>query len=258
MTGPRAASQISSRTKRARTVWVSIIVLAAGITAFVAYNDVSTSLTPDDKVYAERFLRETGHGDVLDSAPPADFGRQVHTILAVQVAVLSIASDNVGIALNREREPSDLYRARSGLCCDRSRAIEKILSHLGFEVRHAAVYSLKETGSRLKSFLTPMTKSHAVTEVKTDRGWLVIDSNKRWVGLTREGEPVDLSQLQELQEMGVNRPAWDPRLKEPMSPILADRFTYLFGLYSRHGRFYPPFTPIPDTDWNQIGYNITG
>jgi hypothetical protein len=76
--------------------------------------------------------------------------------------------------------------------------------------------------------------------------------------LTREGEPVDLSQLQELQEMGVNRPAWDPRLKEPMSPILTDRFTYLFGLYSRHGRFYPPFTPIPDTDWNQIGYNITG
>ena len=145
-----------------RALWVLLIVLAAGM-AFVAYNDVSANVTPDDKVYAERILRETGHGDILDTAPPADFDHQVRTILAVQDAVLSIASDNVGIALNREREPSDLYRAKSGLCYDRSRAIEKILSHLGFEVRHAAVYSLKDTDSRLKSFLTPKTQSHAVT-----------------------------------------------------------------------------------------------
>lgn len=234
---------------------LALIVLATGVAVFVAYNDVSTSVTPDDKIYAERFLRDTGHGDILDTAPPAGFDQQVRTILAVQDAVLSIAPDDTGIALNRERELSDLYRAKSGLCYDRSRAIEKILSHLGFEVRHAAVYSTKDTGSPLKSFLTPKTPSHAVTEVKTDRGWLVIDSNKRWVGLTRDGEPVGLSELQEIE---TNSQAWDPRLRDKMSAILGTRFTYLFGLYSRHGRFYPPYTPLPDTDWNQIGYNITG
>jgi arylamine N-acetyltransferase len=75
-------------------------------------------------------------------------------------------------------ELGDLYEAKRGLCYDRSRAIEKVLSHLGFEVRHAAVYSTKKTG-RLAAFLTPKTQSHAVTEVKTEHGWLVIDSNRR-------------------------------------------------------------------------------
>ena len=43
-----------------------------------------------------------------------------------------------------------------------------------------------------------------------------------------------------------------------MSPILGRPFTYLFGLYSRHGRFYPPYTPVPDLDWGQLGYNFGG
>src|SRR5680860_1366733 len=154
---------------------------------------------------------------------------------------------------DRPRELRDLYQARSGLCFDRSRAIEKILSSLGFEVRHAAVYSTKDA-SRLRAFLTPRTPSHALTEVKTARGWLVIDSNRRWIGLTRDGTPVDLDALRETKA----QQAWDSRLKEPMSTILSGPFSYLFGLYSRHGRFYAPYTPIPDADWRQVLYNVTG
>jgi hypothetical protein len=144
-------------------------------------------------------------------------------------------------------ELGDLYEAKRGLCYDRSRAIEKVLSHLGFEVRHAAVYSTKKTG-RLAAFLTPKTQSHAVTEVKTEHGWLVIDSNRRWIGLTSDGQPVALEALQDKSA----EQTWDTRLQEDMSPILAGPYTYLFGLYSRHGRFYPPYTPVPDVDWGQI------
>jgi len=248
-------SQPTRRAQSLRVAWLVVAVLAAGIVAALAYNDVSSAVTPDDKVYAERFLRETGHGDLIAQTPPADFGDQVRTVLGVQDAVLSIAPKNVGIPFNQPRELSDLYRTRSGLCYDRSRAIEKILTDLGFEIRHAAVYSTKNTGSWLKSLLTPKTPSHAVSEVKTERGWMVIDSNNRWIGLTRDGKPVDLA---ELRDGNISQMTWDPRLKEHMSPIFEAPFSYLFGLYSRHGRFYPPYTPVPDADWSQIPYNITG
>ena len=234
-------------------VWVFLAALTVCIVALLSYNDVSTKVTPDDAIYAERILRETGHAELVGQARPASFDGQVETILAVQDAVLSIAPDNQGIPFGRPRELRDLYQERSGLCFDRSRAIEKILTSLGFEVRHAAVYSTRDI-SRLRAFLTPRTQSHALTEVKTDRGWLVIDSNRRWIGLTRDGTPVDLDALRETKA----KQAWDSRLKEPMSTILSGPFSYLFGLYSRHGRFYPPYTPIPDADWRQVLYNITG
>lgn len=249
---PQGAPRRPQSTRRVGW-WVALAALIIGGVALLSYNDVSTDVTPEDAVYAARMLRETGHADLVGQVRPADFDDQVATILAVQGAVLSIAPDNQGIPFDRPRELRDLYQARSGLCFDRSRAIEKILSSLGFEVRHAAVYSTKDA-SRLRAFLTPRTPSHALTEVKTARGWLVIDSNRRWIGLTRDGTPVDLDALRETKA----QQAWDSRLREPMSPILSGPFSYLFGLYSRHGRFYAPYTPIPDADWRQVLYNVTG
>lgn len=245
------------RARRAwHAAWLFIILVVLGLIAVFVTNDVSTALTDDDKDYAVRVLRDTGHGDLVGKTAPAAFDDQVKTILAVQDAVLSTAPKNKGIPLGKPRELRDLYEAKSGLCYDRSRAIEKILAHLGFEVRHAAVYSTKDT-SRLKALLTPRTPSHAVTEVKTERGWLVIDSNRRWIGLTRDGKPLDLATL---QDAGGSQ-SWDTRLQTRlqarMNPILDGPFTYLIGLYSRHGRFYPPYSSVPDLDWAQLPYNLT-
>jgi Transglutaminase-like superfamily len=238
--------------RKRHAVWLFLVLVLLGLVALLITNDVSTALTQDDAVYAERILSETGHGDIVSQAPPASFDDQVRTILAVQDAVLSMAPKNKGLPLGKPRELRELYEAKHGLCYDRSRAIEKILSSLGFEVRHAAVYSTKD-GSALTALVTPRTPSHAVTEVKTDRGWVVVDSNRHWIGLTSDGKAVDLATL---KTEGAGQ-RWDARLKEDMSLILAHPFTYLFGLYSRHGRFYPPYTPVPDVDWGQVPYNVT-
>lgn len=249
---------MTERTDRARlwrTVLVFLVLLGLGLIAVLVTNNVSTALTQSDRDTAERILRETGHGDLVGKAPPATFDEQVDTILAVQDAVLSTAPENSGIPFDRPRELADLYAARAGLCFDRSRAIEKILTQLGFEVRHAAVYSTKETGNRIVSLLTPKTPSHAVTEVKTARGWLVIDPNRRWIGLTSGGEPVD---LETLQHMDVRAQSWDPRVTKIVDRILRGPFTFVIGLYSRHGRFYPPYQPVPDIDWRQIPQNFGG
>lgn len=240
--------------RRARTRWVLLlfgVLLGFGLVALFVTHDVSTALTQEDAAYAERMLRDTGHGDVLTKAPRS-FEDQIRTVLAVQDAVLSIASENVGLPLGAPRELRELYQAKQGLCYDRSRAIEKVLSHLGLQVRHAAVYATTDANV-FRALLTPRTRSHAVTEVKTERGWLLIDSNKRWIGLTEDGDPLDLG---ELQEKAVDR-RWDARVPETMSSVLSGPFTYLYGLYSRHGQFYPPYTPVPDLDWHQLPYNLT-
>jgi hypothetical protein len=249
---------LTERTKRARlwrTALVFLALLGLGLIAVLATNDVSTALTQSDRDAAQRMLRETGHGNIVGQAPPTAFDEQVNTILAVQDAVLSTASERKGIPFDRPREPADLYAARSGLCFDRSRAIEKILMDLGFEVRHAAVYSTKDTGNRIISLLTPQTPSHAVTEVKTARGWLVVDPNRRWIGLTHDGEPVD---LETLQHMHVRAQGWDPRVTKRTDRVFRGPFTYVIGLYSRHGRFYPPYNSVPDIDWGQIPDNFGG
>ena len=257
MTTARAESQAAVRRSSPyrRIWWLLLAGVIVGGGVLLALNDVSSEVSSEDAVYAERILREANHGAIVRQGHPARFDEQIRTVLAVQDAVLSVAPGDEGIPFDQTRELSDLYRTRTGLCFDRSRAIEQILKHLGFEVRHAAVYSLKGTGSRLKALLTPGTPSHAVTEVKTARGWLLVDSNVRWIGLTPEGEPVDLSTLQQLD---ASDHVWHPRLESPMSSIFAAPFTYVLGLYSRHGRFYPPFMPIPDVDWSQLYFNFAG
>ncbi len=255
--GSLAKDTAVSRSATWRIIWRgAIAIFILSVVAILAYNDVSTALTQDDKVYADRFLRDAGHSDPLGRPPATAMDDQVRVILTVQDAVLSLAAHDIPIALDREREPKDVYEAKSGLCYDRSRTIEKILSSLGYEVRHASVYSTDQTNSSILSLFTPQVSSHAVSEVKTAQGWLVVDSNSRWIGLTREGEPIDLAELRANPEL--NKQPWDLRVTGQIDDIFQTGFVYVIGLYSRHGRFYPPYTPVPDIDWGQVAYNVTG
>jgi hypothetical protein len=33
-------------------------------------------------------------------------------------------------------------------------------------------------------------------------------------------------------------------------------FTWIYSLYSRHGRFYPPYDPVPDVNWAELAQNL--
>jgi hypothetical protein len=237
---------------RPRRLVVALIAAAAGV---AAYHQVPSSLTEEDGVYVAKILQETGHGAVgKDAAAHQNFDEQVKIIAAVQDAVLSIAPKEEGIAFDRGREPRDLYELRHGICYDRSRVIEKALDYVGLRTRHVAVYSTAQTKSSWQSLTTPQVPSHAVTEVETARGWMVVDPNARWIALTASGQPFTLAAL---QSDSILRAA--PRhasVKDPINPIFRSDFTYVIGLFSRHGRFYPPFTPIPDVNWRQMVYNL--
>jgi hypothetical protein len=59
------------------------------------------------------------------------------------------------------------------------------------------MYSSVETGSALRALVTPDTVSHALTEVKTSGGWIIVDSKTRWSGLTSHGQPLDLAAVRD-------------------------------------------------------------
>ena len=47
-------------------------------------------------------------------------------------------------------------------------------------------------------------------------------------------------------------PEWSSKNHVAMNGLFSKPFVYLPGLYSRHGQFYPPFTPIPDVNWRDF------
>jgi hypothetical protein len=216
----------------------------------LALHNVPTSLTNEDRFYLIRIFEDTGHPTLSEkSSEPRSFEQEVALVLAVQDAALRIAPEDKPIAFDRAREPRDLYELRQGLCYDRSRFIEKALRFVGLRTRHASIYSTAGTGSSLRSLATPRVPSHALSEVLTTRGWMLVDSNSRWIGLTSDQKPLGLHHLHRDQKLcGA---AWHNGAHIPT--ILASDFTYVIGLYSRHGRFYAPFTPlIPDISWFEV------
>lgn len=45
-------------------------------------------------------------------------------------------------------------------------------------------------------------------------------------------------------------------LSQPDIPIYAEGFTFMYGLYSRHGMFYPPYDKVPDINIPEFSQNI--
>lgn len=230
------------------------VSLACGV--FVVFlgvlliNNVSTKLTVEDDYYANLLVHETGFAETLRrGSKPLDFEEQVRAILAVQNVVLLSSPNPGGIALGKARELQDFYKARTKICYDRSRAIEKILAWVGFEVRHASIYSLKQHNF-LEALITPKVSSHAMSEVLTSRGWMAVDSVERWIGLGRDRRPVALDEIDSVKGQLAEESTGN------MHATLRAPHMIIRGLYSRHGYFYPPFVPIPDMNIPQLMANF--
>ncbi|MEW5737175.1 MAG: transglutaminase domain-containing protein [Thermodesulfobacteriota bacterium] len=225
-----------------------VLVALAALFAYVFHSRVKNGLTPAD-IAALRIAAANLH-----LAPiPADAGyaSQIALIGEAQKAVLSLAPKNDGIPEGSPREPADLFAQGSGLCYDRSRSLEKLLRYLGFSTRHVSVYTAPQNGWAYSGLFRGGTPSHAVSEVLTRKGWLLLDSNAPWMALTAAGDPMSARAM--AQDAEKHSIAWqDPGI----NPIFRKRFVYIYGLYSRHGRFYPPYNPVPDINWPELAENF--
>jgi hypothetical protein len=229
----------------------ALLVLAVTAALLWAHN-VSTAVTDEDRTYGSLILAQAGYDlATLKATGKMDFEAEVRSVIAVQDAVLKAAPENRGLPFESAREPKDIFEHKYGLCYDRSRAIEKILSWLGFTTRHVSVYSTANS-SLVHALVTPQVPSHAVSEVMTRKGWMVIDSNARWIGLDSAHDAISID---DIQDQGLK--PWASENRDPINKIFGDHFVQIRGLYSRHGYFYPPFTPIPDFNFGQLLGNVT-
>lgn len=211
-------------------------VIASGLVLafiiFLAWVNVPTNITFDDEKTFQKFYQ-------LNYAnSPEDFDQQIKTIRQIQKKVIEIAPlDSNPIDDFQSREPKDLERLRNGQCFDRSRSIEKLLTYQGFRVRH--VYLLYKNGKNFSSAIFQYgQQSHAVTEVKTKKGWMIVDSNSHWIGLTKAGMVVSASNiLKNLDELHF------------VPNHLLNPFWVLRGVYSRKGQLFPPYLFFPDINW---------
>ena len=238
---------------RSRKIFLSLFILLAFILVilFLIHSQVDNSLTEEDYVYIKKFLKEH---NVQPFQTDLGYTEEIRYIIAIQQAVLKRTPLENVINHYTEREPKDVYLAQAGACYDRSRVIEKILKTAGFLTRHISVYSLAKTGSTLKTLFLPGIQSHAVTEVKTEKGWLVVGSNNPWIGLDQENNPVSISAIQD--SLGNEAIRWREGLLSKMHPIFKKPFTFVYGLYSRHGKFYPPYNDIPDINYLEFAHNF--
>jgi hypothetical protein len=222
-----------------------LAVIAAALVLVGYTHDVPTTLTEADRAAASMLMRRYHIPE-----HPVGFQQQLHTISAIQRAILDVTPVTQPIAKDQPRNLPDLIRAGHGFCFDRSRGIETMLRASGFKVRHVSIYSTAGRSWGISALFARDTASHALTEVLTDKGWMAVGSNWPWIGLTKDGRTIDLSDLRKVNLA-------DLRTQPGDFVMRSQHYKIVYGLYSRHGHFYAPYDPIPDVDWGEMLYNLT-
>ncbi len=178
-----------------------------------------------------------------------DICAQIEQIRKIQHLVLA-DKNYKKIPQGSTREPADFFSNRGGLCYDRSRAFEKALRYNGYVTRHVSLY--KSAADEKFPVLHRGSPSHATTEIKTEKGWLAADSYSMWLAADQYCKVFAVKDLATRNE-SISYTELDTFLhKYYRNP---DQIVY--GLYSRHGKFYPPYTFIPDYNLSELCFNLT-
>jgi hypothetical protein len=234
-------------------VFLSIAAVPVLFLGLLYVHNVPRDITPEDRTYIAKIIEAAGY-DLADLRNTGSFEEQIAVVRAVQDAVMRSTPEEGLIPLGSPREPKDLYYSHYAQCSDRSRVIDKALRLLGFESRYAFVLSTAQTGSPVRSLVTPNVRSHAVVEVETSRGWLIVDSVNQWISLNADEAPIGLRHLQNIRNKRYY--SWHQTNSDDIYSVLNNDFVFFYGLYSRHGKFYPPYTPFPDINWGEFLLNL--
>lgn len=219
--------------KHSMQVLLFKLSLLLGIILMLIINNVSNTLTEEDKA----IFKTLGY---IKPSKTLSFEEELSLIKEVQFDIFQKAPVGEGIAENESREPADLMRNQKGMCYDRSRTFDKVFQYLGFETRH--VYLLYKQNKPFYSAISHYgQQSHAVTEVKTVKGWMMVDSNTPWVAVTKQGEPVNADDV------------WRRFAEFDHAPTYLNQpWWALRGVYSRKGQFYGGFLVFPEININDF------
>lgn len=217
-------------------------------------SNVSKEITSEDKIYIQK-IQDKCHLKL--TAKPKDFKAEIDQIFMVQDSILKyfpVSKKNVGISKNKTREPKDLWENHELLCYDRSRTMEKIFINLGYEVRH--VFLITDTLKKNNGFNLFISKrkglvSHAMFEIKLKKGWVLVGTNEKWISVDVNFNAYSAKLLNDKYKI-----KFIVQNKNFERIFLSNGFYFIYGLYSRHGRFFPPFNFLPDINYKGFLYNI--
>lgn len=222
-----------------------------------ATHSVPTKITDEDKIYIFKILEQAGHApDILKH--PNTFEQEIDLIRLVQAASLNTAPIQKNIPLGQEREPKDLYLSNFAQCSDRARFIHKALHLAGMNVRFIGLYEIIEGHSAFLSLFLARGRSHAVIEAETQKGPLIIDTNAPWISLDPDNNPLAIEDIKAVADnVPKDQITWSSLLSTEPYHLLLQPHMHIYGLYSRNGRLYPPYTPyVPDINWPEFMYNF--
>ena len=212
----------------------------------VNFFNVSKTILDEDIPYLEIYLKDIQY----KNAQELTFSEQITLINKIQAAVLEInPKGEIGIPHNQPRRPMNLYNFDGGLCYDRSFTLELIFQRVGFKVRHVSLFKDVLNQNKFIDLVSKGISSHSVSEVKTKKGWLLVDSNKNWIGLDSKMNPYSMKKL----SSNNFKVRW---LNHSTTYFYNNPSHFIYGLYSRHGYFHPPYTIIPDYNFQDLFYNI--
>jgi len=231
-----------------RLLVTAALVAAAGMW-LLEQSEVDNELTDADRTALAPLMRSVEQKRSM-ALPTPD--RELAHIQFIVSAVFERTQGGKDIPQGQPREPADVLAARSPLCYDRSRLIEKALRAAGFATRHVSMYTVRPGSSALVTLLTPNAHSHAITEVRTAGGWMLVDPSAGWLARDAQGRPLSARSLAQHARDGVQ-----PMLPDQQSlpTFYRQPFHVVYGLYSRHGRFYPPYTAVPDVSLAELTAN---
>lgn len=210
------------------------------LVGFLATGAIVEAPTPEDREallsYGIIGARDIGIAPLLD----ADGQRRLLTgiVQRVHASVHRLEP----LPNDRTREPIDVLRADTGVCFDRSRVIEKAARLAGFEARRVfLVYG------GWPSLLLPGGATHTLVEVRVRQGWVFLGTLTSVTGFAGDGRVWSVKDLKADVIKGggaLRQNAW--------IEIMATNFLPVYGLYSRHGGHFPPYTPVPDYSPRQM------
>jgi hypothetical protein len=216
------------------------------------FHNISQKITQKDAIYIEKILNQAKIDPrSLEKTAEIPFSDEIRIIRSIQASAFNTAPNVRQIPLGKPREPKDLYETNAAYCGDRARYIDKALRLYGFTTRYASLYENKAGVSFLKTMLTKgdaeNSESHALVEVLTSKGWMIIDTRRQWISLTAAQQPIS---LEGLKDKALDYFQWDRGNKQKGWPLLDRHYYIIYDLYSRHGQFYAPYTKyVPDIYW---------
>ncbi|MFM2139538.1 MAG: hypothetical protein RJA57_1845 [Bacteroidota bacterium] len=242
---------------------------AVGIIALTLLFNARLNTSLRDRFYIDKFINEWGLKARLQG---------VHASFETQIAFISTLQDSTLYQIRSGDAPFEeasnmkyLYENRKGVCFNRAFFQEKILREAGFKTRHVYIYfTATDKVTHFRNFFKKGLRSHAMFEVKTKRGWMLVGTNANWLGLDKNRTPLTIGDVRrrlkgktlELAKIPTKGKIFYEELRVPHD------FRFIYGIYSRHGKFLKsgPLEQIfnrpllsgvvPDFNFRELLYNF--